>query len=80
MSELGLIIVSSNTEIFLQKFVAPALISRPGKVIVLLLYASLTAICILKVFDVRTYFSMELFVNEEYGSYDFLQARDKYFG
>ena len=23
---------------------------------------------------------MELFVNEEYGQYDFLQARDKYFG
>ena len=72
--------VASNTEIYLQKYVAPALISWKGKTAVILLYSALTAVCLVKFFDIQTYFSMELFVNEEFGQYDFLQARNTYFG
>ena len=72
--------VASNTEVYLHKYIAPALISWKGKTIVILLYSVLTVICLIKFFNIRTYFSMELFVNEEFGQHSFLQARNTYFG
>jgi hypothetical protein len=73
-------LVASNTEVFLQKFFAPILISKPGKVIVLALYAILTTIWGIKMFDIRVFFSGELFINEEYKQWGFRQAQWKYFG
>ena len=72
--------VASNTEVYLQKYIAPALISWKGKTVVILLFSALTAVCVVKLFDIKTYFSMELFVNEEFGQYSFLQARNTHFG
>ena len=71
-------VVASHTEAFLQKHVAPVLISKYGKISVLAIYLVTTLVCIHRLTDVKVYFSQDLFVNEEFREFDFLQIKQKY--
>ena len=68
-------VVASHTEAFLQKHVAPVLISKYGKISVLAIYLVTTLVCIQRLTDVNVYFSQDLFVNEEFREFDFLQIK-----
>ena len=58
--------------------VAPALLNNYTKVFVLLIYAAFTIFSVDACFDLETYYSQEMMVNEEFYSYDSLQARKRY--
>ena len=49
------------------------------KVLILLLYAILTGFCIYGCLKMKKYFSMRLFLNEEFDEYRFHQMEMKYY-
>ena len=65
-------VVASKTELFLQTYVAPALISKYGKVVVLLTYIIVMMLCLLKLQSIDVYESQDLFVVEGFQMYDFV--------
>lgn len=65
-------VVASKTELFLQTYVAPALISKYGKVVVLLTYIIVMMLCLLKLQTIDVFESEDLFVVEGFQMYDFV--------
>ena len=72
-------VVASKTELFLQTYVAPALISKYGKVSVLLTYIIVMMLCLLKLETIDVFESQDLLVVEGFQMYDFIQIKNKYF-
>lgn len=70
--------VASHTELFLLKSVAPKLLNKKVKAAILFVYALFTVFSILSLLDVKTYYSIYLFVDEEFDHYDWIQMRLKY--
>ena len=60
------------------EWVAPTLLNTKVKVVILVAYAVFSGFCFKACFDMRTYYNLELLINEEYVSYDFLQVRDRH--
>ena len=72
-------IVASRTEQFLLTKFAPFLLKPKVKATILVIYALFTIFCLVGVFKMRTYFSLDLLINDEHISYDYINTRDKYF-
>ena len=56
----------------MQEYIAPRLISKKGKTIVLSIYAVFTVACLLRLTDVRVFFSTNLFVNKGFSEFTYL--------
>ena len=54
------------------------LLNKKVKAIILVVYAAFTVFCIISLFDVKTYYSIYLFVDDEFPHYDWIQTRLKY--
>ena len=65
-------VVASRTEQVLLTKVTPCLLNNKVKACILLFYVGFTIFCLYGVFSFKTYFSMDLLVNEEYNAYDYL--------
>ena len=72
-------IEASRTEIFIKRYIAPELISTPGKISVLLIYAILTCVSLYGISMMRIYYGWDLYVNEGYISYEFSDLKREYF-
>ena len=63
-------IVASHTELLIKDKIAPRLISTRGKLMVLTGYLVFTPLCLFRLQNIRVYFSFDLFMNEDYKSYE----------
>lgn len=64
-------VVASKTEHFLLNYVAPEFISLHGKTSVLFIYCLLTVISIYGCSQMKTYFSLDVYLTPEWPSYDY---------
>lgn len=72
-------IAASRTEIFIKKYIAPELISTPGQISVLVIYAILLVTCIYGISDLKIYYGRDLFVPEGMISYDYNKINNEKF-
>ena len=72
-------VVASMTERVLERFIAPEVISKPGKISILFFYALLIIACANGASKIKTYFSMDLYVTEDFSSFEYLNAERDYF-
>ncbi len=72
-------IKGSNTEYFLEKYFAPYLISTTGRIVALLAFSALTVLSVYGCTKIRLYWSDELYIDESIPTYEFYQAKNKFF-
>ena len=65
-------VVASRTEYFLATYVAPEVMTKTGKTVILFFYTLIILLCANGVTQIKTYFSMDLFVTEEFTSFDYI--------
>ena len=64
------------TEKFLAKFVAPYLLSSVGRLVTILSYTALIAFSINSIYNMRIFWSLDLYFTEEAPSHEYFIARD----
>ena len=70
---------ASMTEKFIDKYMAPNLLTPAGRIIMLVIYAILIGGSIYGVINVEINFEFNYFIGEESDVYDWFQQNDKYF-
>ena len=70
---------ASMTEKFIDKYMAPNLLTTPGRIIMLVIYAILIGGSVYGIINVEINFEYNYFIGEESDVYDWFQQNDKYF-
>ena len=70
---------SSKTEAFIDKYIAPNLISVPGRITMIVIYILLISFSIYGVTQVKIDFKVTFFIGETSSVYEYFQLNDKYF-
>ena len=70
---------ASKTEKFIEKYMAPNLLTTPGRITMLVIYAILIGGSIYGVINVEINFEFNYFIGEESDVYDWFEQNDKYF-
>lgn len=71
--------VGSETETFLRKFVAPRIISKSGKITILVLYALFVPIVLYGCLSIKLRSEYDLYLDDSMFMWDYEQADLKYF-
>jgi predicted RND superfamily exporter protein len=70
---------ASKTEKFIDSFIAPKLLSKPGRITLLVIYVLLIAGAIYGCTQVKIDFKVSYFIGETADIYEYFQLNDKYF-
>lgn len=70
---------ASKTEKFIEKYMAPTLLTTPGRIVMLVIYAIIIAGSVYGCINVEINFEFNYFIGEESDVYEWFQQNDKYF-
>jgi len=71
-------VVASATEHILDKYIAPEVVSRTGKVSIIFLYLVFTAVCVHGFISIRTLFTFDLFVSDDFRNFGYVKAKNEF--